>query len=189
MTVNLPGFHNYVTDSQQAFRAVLSAMAHPGRCHEVGCRLTPPIPFDVATAAVLLSLADAETALWLDRDASAAADWLRFHCGAPFTSLEQAEIAVALEWPDFMKIKAGNDEQPESGATLILQVKALHGGAPLTLSGPGISAPTAFSPQLPVTFAASWQENHARFPRGVDVILCAGTSLAALPRSLTVEVA
>jgi len=40
---------------------------------------------------------------------------------------------------------------------------------------------------LPADFAARWAANHALFPRGVDVILCAGTSVAALPRSVTVE--
>jgi alpha-D-ribose 1-methylphosphonate 5-triphosphate synthase subunit PhnH len=28
--------------------------------------------------------------------------------------------------------------------------------------------------------------NHTLFPRGVDVLLCAGDSIAALPRSVTI---
>ncbi len=189
MSISLPGFQNYVTDSQQTYRAVLNAMAYPGRCFQTDGELNAPTPLDNATASVLLTLADSDTALWLDRRARSAEEWLRFHCGAPVTSLEQADIAVALEWPDFMNLKAGEDEQPELGATLILQVGALHGGTPLTLSGPGLSEPTVFSPQLPATFAADWRKNHARFPRGVDLILCSGKLLAALPRSLTAEVA
>jgi alpha-D-ribose 1-methylphosphonate 5-triphosphate synthase subunit PhnH len=40
---------------------------------------------------------------------------------------------------------------------------------------------------LPAGFASAWQENHALFPRGVDIVLCAGTSLAALPRSVALQ--
>jgi alpha-D-ribose 1-methylphosphonate 5-triphosphate synthase subunit PhnH len=40
---------------------------------------------------------------------------------------------------------------------------------------------------LPPGFAGAWQQNHAQFPRGVDLVLCAGTSLAALPRSVALQ--
>jgi alpha-D-ribose 1-methylphosphonate 5-triphosphate synthase subunit PhnH len=40
---------------------------------------------------------------------------------------------------------------------------------------------------LPADFVAVWQRNHALFPRGVDLILCAGRSVAALPRSVSVS--
>jgi alpha-D-ribose 1-methylphosphonate 5-triphosphate synthase subunit PhnH len=40
---------------------------------------------------------------------------------------------------------------------------------------------------LPRDFAAIWQRNHALFPRGIDLILCAGNQLAALPRSVSIR--
>jgi alpha-D-ribose 1-methylphosphonate 5-triphosphate synthase subunit PhnH len=40
---------------------------------------------------------------------------------------------------------------------------------------------------LPADFATIWQRNHALFPRGIDLILCAGNQLTALPRSVTVR--
>ena len=40
---------------------------------------------------------------------------------------------------------------------------------------------------LPDDFAAAWSANRALYPRGVDLILCAGASLAALPRTTMVE--
>jgi alpha-D-ribose 1-methylphosphonate 5-triphosphate synthase subunit PhnH len=40
---------------------------------------------------------------------------------------------------------------------------------------------------LPPDFAALWAANHALFPRGVDLMLCAGNDVAALPRSVTVK--
>ena len=40
---------------------------------------------------------------------------------------------------------------------------------------------------LPGDFVRAWQQNHARYPRGVDLVLCADTTLTALPRSVTTE--
>jgi alpha-D-ribose 1-methylphosphonate 5-triphosphate synthase subunit PhnH len=40
---------------------------------------------------------------------------------------------------------------------------------------------------LPADFVEIWQRNRAGFPLGVDLVLCTGTTLAALPRSVTVE--
>ena len=51
-------------------------------CIRSGERLTAPAPLDPATAAVLLTLVDNETPLWLDPAVAAARDWLAFHCGA-----------------------------------------------------------------------------------------------------------
>ena len=64
----------------------------------------------------------------------------------------------------------------------------LAAGARFTLRGPGLqtSAPLTVT-GLPADFAARWAANHAQFPRGVDLILCAGNTLLALPRSLTIE--
>jgi alpha-D-ribose 1-methylphosphonate 5-triphosphate synthase subunit PhnH len=40
---------------------------------------------------------------------------------------------------------------------------------------------------LPDDFADLWRANRRLFPCGVDLILCAGDHLAALPRSVTIE--
>jgi alpha-D-ribose 1-methylphosphonate 5-triphosphate synthase subunit PhnH len=39
----------------------------------------------------------------------------------------------------------------------------------------------------PQGFMAEWAANAVRFPRGVDVILCAGDTIAALPRSVSIR--
>ena len=55
------------------------------------------------------------------------------------------------------------------------------------LTGPGIEGEA----QLDVVGAPAlwpgWRANAGRFPRGVDVVLCAGVRLAALPRTTRVE--
>ena len=187
--VALPGFADPVSEAQATFRAVLDAMARPGRLHQIGTRLTPPLPLDQATAAVLLTLVDGETPLWLDEAATAAREWLAFHCGAAVVgSLGRAVFAVALSLPDMADLPAGSHEAPEESATLILQVTALDAGVRYRLSGPGLREPASFTVAgLPADFVKLWHHNHARYPRGVDLILCAGSMLAALPRSVSIE--
>jgi alpha-D-ribose 1-methylphosphonate 5-triphosphate synthase subunit PhnH len=185
----LPGFTDPVAGAQSCFRAVLDAMARPGRISDAGLNLTPPAPLAPATAAVLLTLFDYDTPVWLDEAAAAACTWIGFHCGAPLVSaIGECSFAVALAFPDLATLPAGSHEAPESAATLILQVAAFGHGRTYRLTGPGLREPALLSVEgLPTGFASAWQQNHARFPLGVDVVLCTGTSLAALPRSVALQ--
>jgi alpha-D-ribose 1-methylphosphonate 5-triphosphate synthase subunit PhnH len=80
------------------------------------------------------------------------------------------------------------DEVPESSATLILQVQSLTTGRRYRLEGPGLREPVILTADgLPTDFAAIWQRNHALFPCGIDLILCADNPLTALPRSVSVQ--
>lgn len=187
--VALPGFTDAVGDAQATFRAVLDAMARPGRLHQAGEQLIAPAPLDQVTAAVLLTLVDNETPLWLAPDVATARDWLAFHCGAVIVDgPAEAAFAVSRSLPDLTGLAAGSHETLESSATLILQIATLGCGARYRLSGPGLREPALLAAGgLPDGFAAAWQRNHALYPRGVDIILCAGTTLAALPRSVSIE--
>lgn len=189
MSLDLPGFTDPVGDSQSCFRAVLGALSRPGTRHRAGAALSPPAPLGHAAAAVLLTLADADTPLWLEGAPEAAWEWLAFHCGASRAGGPGAAIfAWARSLPDLGTLAQGSDEAPESSATLILQVAAIGAGRTLRLAGPGIATSTVLAVDgLPADFPARWAANHALFPRGVDLILCAGTDLAALPRSVSVE--
>lgn len=186
MTLTHPGFTDPVLQSQACFRAVLDAMARPGTVHTAATP-SPPPPLHPATAAVLLTLIDLDTPLWLDPPAAAAADWIAFHCGAPLVPRQHAAFAVAIPGTsDLAGLPAGSDEAPEQGATLIMQVDALGTGRPFQLSGPGLAAPTVLRVDgLPPGFVPAWRANHARYPRGIDLILCSGRHLAAFPRTLT----
>ena len=183
-----PGFADPVAGSQACFRAVLDAMARPGAVRAAGQGLTPPAPLDPATAAVLLTLVDAETPLLIGDGFAPVRDWVAFHCGAGFAEASGCAFALCGALPDFDSVSTGSHLAPEESATVILQVAALGRGAPYRLSGPGLREPVVLEVDgLPGDFVARWAANHALFPRGVDVILCAGTSVAALPRSVTVE--
>jgi len=182
------GFADPVGDAQSCFRTVLDAMAHPGRIGRVAGVL-PPASLDAATAAVLLSLVDHETPLWLDPGAATAADWIAFHTGAPRAAIvAEAGFVVALALPVLADLNAGGHETPEASSTVILQLASLRTGPCYRLSGPGLREPALFTAEgLPADFVAQWRANRRLFPRGVDLILCAGDQLAALPRTVTIE--
>jgi len=187
--IDLPGFADPVGEAQASFRAVLDAMSRPGTLHAVGGGLTPPAPLDPATAAVLLTLVDGETALAMDGAFAPAAPWIAFHCGtAPDAPAATAEFVLAAALPVLAGLPSGTDEEPESSATIILQVPALGRGREYAIAGPGLARPARFPAEgLPADFVARWAANHALYPRGIDLILCAGTTLAALPRSLRIS--
>lgn len=186
--IELAGFADPVLDAQASFRAVLEAMAHPGRVVTVGSRLTPPSELHRATAAVLLTLVDGDAPLWLAPDCAPALAWLTFHCGAVPADRASARFAVANALPALTTLAQGTDIAPELSATLIVQLPALGEGDGYVLSGPGLRTAEAFAAAgLPRDFVARWRENHAGYPLGVDLILCAGDRLAALPRSVAVR--
>lgn len=183
------GFADPVPDAQGCFRAVLEAMARPGRVQRIAASLDPPAPLQPAAAAVLLTLADADTPVWLDAGAEAEA-WLRFHAGSPVVVCPgDAAFALACGAPPALRgLAQGTEEDPHRSATLILQVRALERGTGWRLTGPGIEQEHHLLAEgLPPDFAAQWAANRAFFPRGVDTILCAGDRLAALPRTTRLE--
>lgn len=184
-----PGFADPVLDSQQSFRAVLDAMASPGKRVPLAPDLTPPAPLRPATAAVVLTLADYDTPVWLDKAARPAADWLRFHTGCPVVDdPAAASFAIAAaDWPSLDRLPAGTDAFPDRSATLIAQVERLAASG-LTLAGPGIDGTRAFGfAPMPDGFLAAWRDNTRLFPRGVDLILTDGEAVAALPRTVAVK--
>ena len=188
MNLLSPGFADPVLDAQACFRAVLEAMSRPGRIMRAGSALAPPAPLHQAAAAVLLTLADADTPIWLDAGEAATA-WARFHCGAPvMPEIGTARFALAAgAAPALATLDAGTDEEPQRGATLILQVTDLIAGEAWRLTGPGIEHEHRLRViGAPDGFLGQWAENRQQFPCGVDVILCAGDKLAALPRSIMI---
>lgn len=188
MTAPLPGFADPVLGAQSCFRAVLEAMSRPGRIVTAGTGLRAPAPLMPATAAVLLTLADADTPLWHDAGAEAAA-WIAFHCGAPFAA-RPADATIALAsgaMPALSAFHAGTEEEPQRGATVVVQVQSLVAGGGWALTGPGIESLHRLAVSgLPSDFLMRWEASRAGFPCGIDLILCCGDRLAALPRTVRI---
>lgn len=189
-----PGFADPVMQAQATFRRLMAAMAAPGSVHEAGDCTTAPAPLEPATAALLLTLLDFDTPLWLDSRAATepVRDWLRFHTGAPIAAEPSvaafAVVADAASMPPLAAFAAGDPSYPDRSTTVVIQVADLeqHGG--WRISGPGIRGRARFGAHpLPDDFVAQWRANHALFPLGIDVVLTAGERLAALPRTTLIE--
>ena len=191
-----PGFSDPVMESQAVFRRSLEALSHPGRIVDLADSLDPVPGVAPAAGALLLSLLDADTRLWLsDSLASGTVPaTLKFHTGCHLAAApEEADfglVAAPGELPDLARFSSGSDEFPERGATLVLQVPALEasGADSWRLSGPGIrDTASLFVPSLGWSFLQQWSANTAGFPRGVDLFLASGSLLCGLPRTTKIK--
>lgn len=178
------GFADPAIQAAHAFRSVMEAMARPGKIHDIE-GAEPPAPLSKAAGAVLLTLCDTDTPVYLAGalDCAEVRAWLAFHTGAPFAGPSHAMFAVG-SWDALAPLPAysiGTSEYPDRSATLIVERNALEEGA--TLTGPGIQKTASLNlPDL-----TSFQENNALFPLGLDFIFTCGDQLAALPRSTEVS--
>lgn len=178
------GFANPAMQSAHAFRSVMEAMARPSTIHDIA-GAEPPAPLSKAAGAVLLTLCDTDTPIYLagEADCDAVRTWLAFHTGAPLSGPSHAMFAVGA-WADLVPLSAypvGTSEYPDRSTTLIVEQNELTEGA--LLSGPGIKDTASLN--LPET--AAFQANRAMFPLGLDFIFTCGDQLAALPRSTEVS--
>lgn len=187
------GFADQALGAQATFRCLLEAIAHPGRIVPAPKSLpAPPAPLLAPGYAAALTLLDFETPLWLDDQLGVPAvlETLRLQCGCPMAPAPEASFAL-LAGTDvpLAAFDQGTPEYPDRSATLIWQVEDLASGRGVLLTGPGIRESTRLHVTgLPADFWAQWTANHAQFPLGVDIVFVTADRLAALPRSIDVEV-
>lgn len=179
------GFADGPIQSAQAFRAILDAMARPGKIVAL-CGAAPPAPLSIASGVALLTLTDATTPLHLAgaADCAPVRDWVAFHIGARLVGAEDAAFALGT-WAALQPVSrfaVGQPDYPDRSATLIVEMDHLtnHGA---TLTGPGIETATWLS--LPET--AAFRANRSQFPLGFDCLFTCGNRIAGLPRSTKVE--
>lgn len=188
-----PALADPVHDSQRVFRAILDATSHPGRIVSLPLAPVGPGTISLAATATLLTLADRDTAVWLDTevDSEALRDFLRFHAGCPIVperSRATFGLARATALSSLDGFNVGTDAYPDRAATVLVEVPALEGGRPTTWRGPGIETARAMTIDgLPDGFWTEWTANHALFPCGVDILFTSGDQLCGLPRSIAVE--
>lgn len=182
------GFADPVLGSQHTFRAVMSAMAEPGTIHSLSFMPVAPGLMPAMTA-LGLTLLDFETSLWCDASEDPIG-YLRFHTGATPTSTHReahfAFITRPAAMPPPATFRQGTLDYPDTSCTLVVEVAALDDTGGWTLTGPGIRGSRRLAaPPLGDPFLSALVANRKAFPLGVDVILCSGSRIAALPRSTT----
>jgi alpha-D-ribose 1-methylphosphonate 5-triphosphate synthase subunit PhnH len=187
-----PAFGDPVFSAQSTFRAVLDALSQPGEVKALRFDREVPLPLTPAMAAIALALLDQDTPVWLDMPLAVAPEvgaWIRFHTGAPITvSPEQSAFAFVREQmrlPRFNAFNLGTAEYPDRSTTVVVHVDSWTSVPALHLSGPGVKGQRRLTAgPLPADMAERLNANRALFPRGVDLLLVAEDSLAALPRSV-----
>lgn len=207
-----PGLPEPVHSAQRIFKAALEALSRPGRPVQVFD--LPPAPRDNGAmsrgmSALALALCDQDTPIWLDQacDDAETRHHLRFHCGSPLLA-EPAGAAFAFigdasRLPRLHEFSHGVPEYPDRSATLVIRAAL---GRPederFKLSGPGVRGAAEGRSQachiggLPGWFRKSWQENHAAYPLGLDLLFVDDGPLAeaqlhfqilGLPRGVSFE--
>ncbi|MCL2849166.1 MAG: phosphonate C-P lyase system protein PhnH [Micrococcales bacterium] len=185
------GMADPVRDAQQTFRALLDAFGRPTTTVSVPCRTGSPAALTQGVAALVLTVADDSTPLWLDpvfADDGDVTAWIRFHTGAPLVD-DPAQAAFALVaapscLPALGSFALGTDEAPHTSTTVVVQVTGPACGPALVADGPGFPVPALWHPpDLPPDFTTQWAGNGALFPRGVDLVLASDDALVALPRT------
>ncbi len=179
------GFADPAIQSSHAFRAVMEAMARPGTIHDIA-GAAPPAPLSAAAGAVLLTLCDTDTPVYLAgaADCAPVRTWLAFHTGAPVTGPSHCMFAVGT-WDALAPLSAysiGTSQYPDRSATLIVESPELTATGN-TLRGPGIKD----RGHLSLPEVAGFQANRTLFPMGLDFIFTSGSRLAALPRTTEVS--
>ena len=188
------GFADKVLSAQSTFRSVMDAMARPGSVARIAAAVGTPAAMMRGSAAIALTLFDHDTPVWLDPAMSETPEvtkWLKFHCGAPVISDSSichfALIGDPRSLSALDRFAFGSNEYPDRSTTLILQLESLAAGPALRLTGPGIRDSEMLRVTgLPGDLADRLERNRKLFPRGVDLILAAGDSIAALPRTVRV---
>ena len=188
------GFADKVLAAQSTFRFVMEAMARPGSVQRITTDVGAPRPVMRGTAAIALTLFDHDTPIWLDHrmaEAALVAGWIKFHTSAPVVADSSAShfalIGDGDALPDLDRFCFGSNEYPDRSTTLILQLESLSQGPALQLTGPGIrDSQMLRASRLPHDLPARLARNQKLFPRGVDLMLVAENSVAALPRTTAV---
>ncbi|MCZ8272947.1 MAG: phosphonate C-P lyase system protein PhnH [Microcystis sp. LE19-4.1E] len=186
--MSLAGFQNPVLDQQATFRAVMQALAEPGRIVPAGAMVGEASPLGPVARAIALSLLDFEVKFHLSPSLIGAAGDITFHTGSRLADrADDAEFAFvdcAHDALDLARYAQGTPEYPDRSTTIILKVESLAGGPIYTIAGPGIpGARTLEIPGLPHDFVAQWSANAARSPLGVDLLFVTNEAVLGLPRS------
>ncbi|MBO9577974.1 MAG: phosphonate C-P lyase system protein PhnH [Microbacteriaceae bacterium] len=197
-----------VAGAQRIFRAVLDALSRPTRPVAIdGASVIADAPAALgpAVASIAFACCDDSTPVWLD--AVLACDeevraWIAFRTGAPLTTEPAAAAfafaAAAETLPALDAFAPGSDEAPHTSTTIVLATGTASGDASgitsagvVLADGPGFPEPREWTPPaaLPQDFVEQWAANHARFPRGVDLLLVDDDGVTGLPRTTSLRLA
>lgn len=166
---------------QQVFRGLLDSFSYPGRI--IACADSDT----TACLAILIALVDGETTLADPHQLLSKALWDKLETCACTPEKAAFILLDGTQIPDLHPC-IGTLDAPETGATILLRVTALHpdlsGKLRLRLSGPGIETVNSISVDgVHPAWMSARQEWVLDFPLGVDLLLCDEHHFVAIPRT------
>ena len=130
---------------------------------------------------------DANTPVWISPrlDHPALRANLLFHCNCPIVAERAKADFAVLHHEDAFDLRgfnAGDPRRPDESCTLVIQLPALQGGAPMNWIGAGIPGERRVALPFGEEF---WIERASRnaFPLGLDIFFTSGRHLLGLPRT------
>lgn len=175
-----------VRDTQSCYRALVDATSRPGTIHRV------PSPAD---RVVVATLADEEIGISTPddrlREALAGTGRLR---EMPRDEARLVHVRGSTDGT-VRDVPRGTLKEPSLGATVVYRIEGLDekpgdtdGTTALTVSGPGVPGDRTFGASLPIAELRAIADAQAAYPRGIDVVFATEDRVAALPRSVTIDV-
>ena len=184
----LAAFADPVFDSQRNFRELLQAMARPAVPRALPVLPPAPSPLMPAAMAILLTLCDSATSLWIQQTTEEAGEHLRFHTGLRLTDASRdadfALITTPASMPPLDAFAHGELRYPDRSTTVIVQVESFRCGAGARFAGPGIRDEESLHIDgLPADFWLQRAALSEQFPLGIDLFFVAAQHVLALPRT------
>lgn len=185
-----PGFNDPELGTQQTFRAIVKALDYPGHLVQIKSKLSVPGILNPASAAIFLTLGNDETSVWADLNWNfPLIEWFQYQCGCSIVTepcmASLALITKPITMPPLDHFRIGDEEQPGTSVTLIVQVGELSVNAVVSAIGPVENKMATRTPMVePVNLWDHWYQHSNLFSLGVDIFLTCDDILTALPHSI-----
>ena len=182
----MPGFDDPELGSQQTFRAMVKALDNPGPPVQIKSSLSVPEDLNPASAALFLTLCNHGTTVWADLDWSTPlVEWFQYQCGCDVVTepcmASLVLITAPISMPSLDKFRIGDNEHPDSSATLIVQVSKLPTKATVSPIGKVVNMMINRTLRgLTVNYRNQWNPPSNSFPLGIDIFLTCDDILAVM---------
>lgn len=186
-----------VHDIQKAYRKVLNTFSYPGKIESLQEEMnncTYKMECGNAMQIMMYILLDADTSFYMESTSlKLAQQFSRLTYSMQKEIKDASFVFVTLDCFDKLeniisRSAMGTLENPQHGATIIVECEKLYENGDLCLKGPGIQGQTYIGIEGNDAWIASRKEKNAEFPLGVDLLFVDKEgNCVSLPRTTQIE--
>ena len=162
-----------VFDCQEVFKALMNAFAKPGKVFSIEKNVEKLEGQCASLTAAAMVLLDNWRSFYVEGDAALEEELREQTYGVP-AAMDEADYLFfpgqGDPWQALAQAKPGTLPEPHKSATLFVLADSLEGGAPFSLTGPGVDG--GISVSLPERYRVWLEARDAQgheFPCGVDL--------------------